>query len=56
MACSRQVPVCCSAFGVARVGAARAGFARAESCEPVDLRAPAQFLCGEQRFVFEPLG
>lgn len=24
--------------------------------EPVDLRAPAQFLCGEQRFVFEPLG
>lgn len=23
--------------------------------EPVDLRAPAQFLCGEQRFVFEPL-
>jgi len=24
--------------------------------EPVELRAPAQFLCGEQRFVFEPLG
>jgi pSer/pThr/pTyr-binding forkhead associated (FHA) protein len=24
--------------------------------EPVDLRAPAQFICGEQRFVFEPLG
>lgn len=24
--------------------------------EPVVFRAPAQFLCGEQRFVFEPLG
>lgn len=24
--------------------------------EPVELRATAQFLCGEQRFVFEPLG
>jgi pSer/pThr/pTyr-binding forkhead associated (FHA) protein len=24
--------------------------------EPVDLHATAQFLCGEQRFVFEPLG
>jgi len=24
--------------------------------EPVELSAPAQFLCGEQRFVFEPLG
>jgi pSer/pThr/pTyr-binding forkhead associated (FHA) protein len=24
--------------------------------EPLELHAPAQFLCGEQRFVFEPLG